>query len=70
MARSYGLDVLCEAHDEVELRRALDSGCDLIGINSRNLQTFEVNLETAFRLAEKIPDYMRQRGGKRHPIGR
>ncbi len=55
MARSYGLDVLCEAHDEVELRRALDSGCDLIGINSRNLQTFEVNLETAFRLAEKIP---------------
>ncbi len=54
-ARSYGLDVLCEAHDEVELRRALDAGCDLIGINSRNLRTFEVNLETAFRLAEKIP---------------
>lgn len=55
LARSQGLDVLCEAHDEVELRRALDAGCDLIGINSRNLQTFEVNLETAFRLAEKIP---------------
>ncbi len=54
-ARSNGLDVLCEAHDEVELQRALDSGCDLIGINSRNLRTFEVNLETAFRLAEKIP---------------
>jgi indole-3-glycerol phosphate synthase len=47
--------VLCEAHDEDELQRALDSGCDLIGINSRNLQTFEVDLETAFRLAEKIP---------------
>lgn len=54
-ARSYGLDVLCEAHDEVELQRALDAGCDLIGINSRNLRTFEVNLETAFRLVEKIP---------------
>lgn len=54
-ARSHGLDVLCEAHDEDELQRALDSGCDLIGINSRNLQTFEVDLETAFRLAEKIP---------------
>jgi len=39
----------------VELQRALDAGCDLIGINSRNLRTFEVNLETAFRLVEKIP---------------
>ena len=55
IARSYSLDVLCEAHDEPELQRALDAGCDLIGINSRNLRTFEVNLETAFRLAEKIP---------------
>jgi indole-3-glycerol phosphate synthase len=55
IARSYSLDVLCEAHDEEELQRALDAGCDLIGVNSRNLRTFEVNLETAFRLAEKIP---------------
>jgi indole-3-glycerol phosphate synthase len=54
-ARAQGLDVLCEAHDERELERALDAGCDLIGINSRNLRTFEVNLETATRLAEKIP---------------
>jgi len=54
-ARSYGLDILCEAHDEVELQRALDAGCDLIGINSRDLRTFDVNLETAFRLVEKIP---------------
>ena len=56
IARSHSLDVLCEAHDEEELQRALDAGCDLIGINSRNLRTFEVNLETAFRLADKIPD--------------
>src|SRR5450755_3897287 len=33
-ARSLGLDVLCEAHDEVELQRAVDVGCDLVGINS------------------------------------
>jgi indole-3-glycerol phosphate synthase len=54
-AREQGLDVLCEAHDQDELQRALDAGCDLIGINSRDLRTFEVNLETAFRLADKIP---------------
>ncbi len=53
--RLHGLDVLCEAHDERELQRALDAGCDLIGVNSRNLRTFEVDLETAYRLAEKIP---------------
>jgi indole-3-glycerol phosphate synthase len=55
IARAQGLDVLCEAHDEQELQRALDAGCDLIGINSRNLRTFEVDLETAFRLVEKMP---------------
>ena len=55
VARSHSLDVLCEAHDEQELQRALDAGCDLIGINRRNLRTFEVNLETAFRLVGKMP---------------
>jgi indole-3-glycerol phosphate synthase len=54
-ARRHGLDVLCEAHDEPELQRALDAGCDLIGINSRNLRTFQVALDTALRLAERIP---------------
>ncbi|HEY4840990.1 MAG TPA: indole-3-glycerol phosphate synthase TrpC [Terriglobales bacterium] len=54
-AQSWSLDVLCEAHDETELERALDAGCDLIGINSRNLCTFEVNIDTALRLGEKIP---------------
>jgi indole-3-glycerol phosphate synthase len=54
-AGEQGLDVLCEAHDEDELQRALDAGCDLIGINSRDLRTFEVNLETAFQLAKKLP---------------
>jgi len=55
-ALALQLDVLCEAHDEDELQRALEAGCDLIGINSRDLRTFEVNLETPFRLADKIPD--------------
>jgi indole-3-glycerol phosphate synthase len=54
-ARQHGLDVLCEAHDEKELQRALDAGCDLIGVNSRDLGTFQVDLGTAFRLAELLP---------------
>jgi indole-3-glycerol phosphate synthase len=54
-AKGQTLDVLCEAHDEAELRRALDAGCDLVGVNSRDLRSFEVNLDTALRLAELIP---------------
>ena len=42
-----GLDVLCEVHDGEELQRALDAGCDLIGVNTRDLRTFKVDLETA-----------------------
>jgi len=51
----YSLDVLCEVHDERELQRAVDSGFDLIGVNSRDLRTFQVDLGTAFRLAKQIP---------------
>ena len=54
-ARERGLDVLCEVHDGDELQRALDAGCDLIGVNTRDLRTFMVDLETAFVLARKIP---------------
>ena len=54
-ARSFGLDVLCEVHDANELQRALDTGCDLIGVNTRDLRTFQVDLGTAFDLAEKFP---------------
>jgi indole-3-glycerol phosphate synthase len=49
------LDVLCEVHDEEELGRALDAGCELIGVNSRDLQTFKVDLATAFRVADFLP---------------
>jgi indole-3-glycerol phosphate synthase len=55
-ARELGLDVLCEVHDEAELQRALDAGCDLIGVNSRDLKTFNVSLDTAMRLIKEIPD--------------
>lgn len=54
-ARVYGLDVLCEVHDKEELQRALDVKCDLIGVNTRDLRTFKVDLGTAFALAEKFP---------------
>ena len=54
-ARAHQLDVLCEAHDEDELQRALDAGCNLIGVNSRNLRTFQVDLNTPLRLAGKFP---------------
>jgi indole-3-glycerol phosphate synthase len=49
------LDVLCEVHDEEELQRALDAGCILIGVNSRDLRTFTVDLDTALRLVHAIP---------------
>lgn len=54
-ANEHDMDVLCEVHDAAELQRALDAGCDLIGVNSRNLRTFKVDLATAFKLAEKMP---------------
>jgi len=54
-SRAHGLDILCEVHDDEELRRALDAGCDLIGVNARDLRTFQVRLETAFEIAEKMP---------------
>jgi len=49
------LDVLCEVHDREELQRALDAGCDTIGVNNRDLHTFRVDLNTSLRLAEMIP---------------
>jgi indole-3-glycerol phosphate synthase len=54
-SRALGLDVLCEAHNEEELRRALDASSDLIGVNNRDLRTFKVDVETSFRLAGMIP---------------
>jgi len=55
-ARSLGLDVLCEVHDELELGRALAAGCDIIGVNSRDLRTFHVDIDVPLRIARKMPD--------------
>jgi indole-3-glycerol phosphate synthase len=54
-ARELQLDVLCEVHDVAEMQTALDTGCDLIGVNSRDLRSFHVDLDAAFRLAPQIP---------------
>jgi indole-3-glycerol phosphate synthase len=54
-SRELGLDALCEVHEESELERALKLGPDIIGVNNRDLRTFEVDLTTAERLGPKIP---------------
>lgn len=52
------LDVLCEVHDQQELQRALEGGADIIGINSRDLRTFEVNLDAAMDLGSLLPNHI------------
>ena len=55
LAAHYRIAALVEVHDEEELARALASGAEIVGVNNRNLHTFDVTLETSLRLAKKIP---------------
>jgi indole-3-glycerol phosphate synthase len=55
LAASLGLDVLVEVHDEPELEAALAAGATMVGVNQRDLMTFEVDPERAVRVAAAIP---------------
>ncbi len=56
LSQSLNLEVLLEIHNEAELQRSLMPSLDMIGVNNRNLKTFEVNLETSEVLSTIIPD--------------
>lgn len=56
LAERYRMSALVEVHDEEELAPALASGARIIGVNNRDLRTFEVDLAVSLRLADKIPD--------------
>lgn len=55
-AVDVGLDVVVEVHDEAEIDRALAAGADIVGVNQRDLSTFEVDHDQALQLAGHIPD--------------
>jgi indole-3-glycerol phosphate synthase len=55
LAAQYQMAAVVEVHDTSELETALGSGAAIVGVNNRNLHSFEVTLETSLQLAEKIP---------------
>lgn len=54
-ARSYGMEPLVEVHDEAEVERALAAGAQVVGVNNRDLRTFNVDLQTTARLRPLVP---------------
>lgn len=55
LAEELGMDALVEAHDEEEVSRALNSGAKIIGVNNRDLRTFQVDVRNSIRLRELAP---------------
>ncbi|HXH58115.1 indole-3-glycerol phosphate synthase TrpC [Iamia sp.] len=56
LSAEVGLDVLVEVHDEAEVERALEAGADLIGVNQRDLVTFNLDTDRAVRMAPEVPE--------------
>ena len=56
LAQSLGMEVLLEVHNEEELHKSVMPSLNMIGVNNRNLKTFEVSLETSKTLSKLIPD--------------
>lgn len=56
IAKSLDMDCLAEAHDKGELDKVLNSKAEILGINNRNLDTLEIDLNTTLKLMDKIPD--------------
>jgi len=64
------LDVLCEVHDQEELQGALDAGCDLIGVNTRDLRTFKGGCGDGVPTSGTTSEECGERGGERDSVGR
>lgn len=56
LAENLGMHALVETHDEEEIKRAVDSGAKIIGVNNRDLRTFTVDVNTSLRLKKLVPD--------------
>ena len=56
LAQSLGMEILMEVHDQAELEKCLNPYIDLLGVNNRNLKTFDVSIQTSIDLADQIPD--------------
>ena len=56
LAQSLGMEVLLEVHNEDELNKSIMPSLNMIGVNNRNLKTFEVDIETSKTLSRLIPD--------------
>src|SRR2546422_534164 len=56
LGRGLGMEALVEVHTNEELRRAVDAGARIIGVNNRDLKTLEVRMDTSYELVEAIPD--------------